>query len=88
MFLYYTLKSEYVDKEVDLSIHSTSQPAFGMEKIRELLMKKPLLKEQETISEILEEFDNSIHNMRNDKTKFNNMRLGLLSDLITGKVRI
>lgn len=88
MFLYYTLKSEYVDKEVDLSIHSTSQPAFGMEKIRELLIKKPLLKEQETISEILEEFDNSIHNMRNDKTKFNNMRLGLLSDLITGKVRI
>ena len=88
MFLYYTLKSEYVDKEVDLSIHSTSQPSFGMEKIRELLIKKPLLKEQETISEILEEFDNSIHNMRNDKTKFNNMRLGLLSDLITGKVRI
>lgn len=52
LYLYYTLKSEYVDKEVDLSIHSTSQPAFGMEKIRSLMVKKPLKDEQEIISEI------------------------------------
>lgn len=36
LFVYYTLKSDYVDKQVDLSIHATTQPAFGMGKIRSL----------------------------------------------------
>lgn len=88
LYLYYTLKSEYVDKEVDLSIHSTSQPAFGMEKIRSLMVKKPLKDEQEIISEIISLFDSFIHQNKLEINKLSSTKQGLLSDLITGKVRI
>ena len=88
LYLYYTLKSEYVDKEVDLSIHSTSQPAFGMEKIRSLMVKKPLKDEQEIISEIISQFDGFIHQNKLEINKLSSTKQGLLSDLITGKVRI
>ena len=82
------MKSEYVDKEVDLSIHSTSQPAFGMEKIRSLMVKKPLKDEQEIISEIISLFDSFIHQNKLEINKLSSTKQGLLSDLITGKVRI
>ena len=88
LYLYYTLKSEYVDKEVDLSIHSTSQPAFGMEKIRSLLVKKPLKNEQETLSEIICQLDNFIHTNQKELYKMSQTKQGLLADLVTGKVRI
>jgi type I restriction enzyme S subunit len=88
LYLYYALKSEYVDKEVDLSIHSTSQPAFGMEKIRSLLVKKPLKDEQEIISETIHQFDKFIYQNKQEISKLLNTKQGLLADLITGKVRI
>ncbi len=87
-YLYYTLKSDYVKKEVDLSIHSTSQPAFGMEKIRALLVKKPLKTEQESISKILQEVDSYIDDLHTEKAKLSSMAAGLLADLITGRVRV
>lgn len=88
LFIYYTLKSEYIEKQVDLSIHATTQPAFGMEKIRSLMVKEPLGVEQETISEIVKQFDNYICKLQVNLNKLYLTRQGLLSDLITGRVRI
>ena len=88
LFLYYSLKSDYVEKEVDLSIHSTSQPAFGMGKIRELLIKKPLNDEQGIISDIIKGIDDVVLEYTMESRKLSSISKGLLNDLITGKVRV
>lgn len=94
LFVYYTLKSDYVDKQVDLSIHATTQPAFGMGKIRSLNIKWPILKEQEQdceqniIANIMQQLDNYIYELDKEQNKLLLIRKGILSDLITGKVRI
>lgn len=94
LFVYYTLKSDYVDKQVDLSIHATTQPAFGMGKIRSLNIKWPILKEQEQnceqniIANIMQQLDNYIYELYKEQNKLLLIRKGFLSDLITGKVRI
>ena len=88
LFLYYSLKSDYVEKEVDLSIHSTSQPAFGMGKIRELLIKRPLRDEQGIIADIIKGIDDVVLEYTMESRKLSSISKGLLNDLITGKVRV
>ena len=88
LYVYYTLKSDYIDKQVDLSIHATTQPAFGMEKIRALKIKKPMSEEQDAIADILIQFDDYLFQLQNDLEKLTLIRQGLLFDLVTGKVRI
>lgn len=52
------------------------------------MVKKPLKDEQEIISEIISLFDSFIHQNKLEITKLSSTKQGLLSDLITGKVRI
>ena len=87
-FLFYTLNSNYIKTEVELAIHSTSQPAFGMEKIRKLLIKKPKGKECNKIISILMQIDAVIQSNEISLNKCKSQREGLLHDLLTGKVRV
>lgn len=88
LFVYYTLKSDYIEKQIDLSIHATTQPAFGMEKIRSLVIKNPLPDEQDIIAGIAWQFDEYIYQIQKDLNKLYLIREGLLADLITGKTKI
>ena len=87
-YLYYTLMSDYVNKQVDMSIHATTQPAFGMEKIRALKIKRATEPEQLEIANVVSLLDEHINQMLGEAQKLRRIRSGLLSDLITGKVRI
>jgi len=87
-YLYYALNSSYVSKEVDMAIHSTSQPAFGMEKIRNLEVLKPSIGERNLIAEIITSIDDTIKRETVELEKNIELSIGLLHDLITGSVRV
>jgi type I restriction enzyme S subunit len=87
-FIFWTLNSEYVNTQVKNAIHSTSQPAFGMEKIRALIILVPPKKEREIIQRILNENECHILSTKKNLTKLHSLKKGLMQDLLTGKVRI
>ncbi|MFE6168447.1 restriction endonuclease subunit S [Viridibacillus arvi] len=87
-FIYWTLMSPYINKQVSQEIHSTSQPAFGMEKIRELDVLLPPLPEREMIAEQLNKVNYYLKAEQTRLAKLKRIKTGLMQDLLTGKVRV
>lgn len=87
-FIYWSLVSKYVEDQVNLSIHSTSQPAFGMQKIRDLNILTPLPEERNRITEKLSKLNVVISSENAKLTKLQSLKTGLMQDLLSGKVRV
>ena len=90
LFIYYILLSEYIENQIQLSIHSTSQPAFGMNKIRSLEIKLPKISSNEfdSIVKPLIKIDNKLNKEREILRKIKIQKQGLMQDLLSGKVRV
>lgn len=87
-FIYWVLNSEYINRQVKNTIHSTTQPAFGMEKIRALTILIPPKPERERIQEILNQNELNIMNTKKSLAKLQSIKTGLMQDLLSGKVRV
>ena len=87
-FIYWALISDYVNIQVSLATHSTSQPAFGMEKIRALKIITPQPKERDVITEKLNAFENIFSEEEKKLSKLKSIKTGLMQDLLSGKKRV
>ncbi|MBS0645839.1 MAG: restriction endonuclease subunit S [Verrucomicrobia bacterium] len=87
-FIYWTLISKYITDQVNLAIHSTSQPAFGMEKIRSLDIITPKPDERIRISEKLVKLESLLNAQKINLRKLNSLKVGLMQDLLSGNVRV
>jgi type I restriction enzyme S subunit len=87
-FIYWVLNSENIKHQVNNSIHSTSQPAFGMEKIRALKISIPKPDEQERIGKLLNDAQENIFSTTKQLIKLQSIKIGLMQDLLSGKVRV
>lgn len=87
-FVFWTLNSEFINTQVKNSIHSTSQPAFGMEKIRALQILIPPKEERETIQNILNKNEENIISTKKHLSKLQSLKTGLMQDLLSGKVKV
>lgn len=87
-FIYWTLMSEYINNQVSLAIHSTSQPAFGMEKIRNLDIITPKPVERILITNKISKLHELLKNEEIKLSKLQTLKTGLMQDLLTGKVRV
>lgn len=89
-FIYLTLLSHYVQNQILLSIHSTSQPAFGMKKIRDLLIMLPESNKDEMskISNKINFIFEKISNLDKELNKLKWCKTALMQDLLSGKVRV
>jgi type I restriction enzyme S subunit len=87
-FIYWSLVSKYVEDQVNLAIHSTSQPAFGMQKIRDLNILTPLPEERERITSKLKKLNDGILSENIKLSKLQSLKTGLMQDLLSGKVRV
>lgn len=87
-FIYWVLNSEYINTQVKNTIHSTTQPAFGMEKIRGLTILIPPKKEREKIELILNNNEANIITSKKNLSKLQSLKTGLMMDLLSGKVRV
>lgn len=87
-FIYWSLVSKYVEDQVNLAIHSTSQPAFGMQKIRDLNILTPLPEERERITLKLKKLNEGVLSENIKLSKLQSLKTGLMQDLLSGKVRV
>jgi type I restriction enzyme, S subunit len=88
LFVYWWMVSPIVERMVDGEIHTTSQPAFGIKKIRSLKISKPRPEEQIKIVNLLEKADDKIQQYEKNLNKLRSLKTGLMQDLLTGKVRV
>jgi len=87
-FIYWLLVSEIINRQISNTVHTTSQPAFGMGKIRNLSIIFPKEEERKMISEILQKQECSINKFQQNLTKLQSLKTGLMQDLLSGKVRV
>jgi len=87
-FIYWSLISNYVEDQVQLAIHSTSQPAFGMQKIRDINILTPLPAERERITSKLNKLNEGVISEKIKYKKLQSLKTGLMQDLLSGKVRV
>lgn len=87
-FIYWSLISDYINIQVGLAIHSTSQPAFGMEKIRALNIITPHPTERKLITEKLKAFENIFFKEEKKLLKLKSIKIGLMQDLLSGNKRV
>ena len=76
-----------ISNEINKYTTTTSQPALSMENIRKLKITIPPISEQEKIALILSSVDNEIEEYENKKQKLEELKKGLMQQLLTGKVR-
>lgn len=87
-FIFWLLNSEFMKTQVKNTIHSTTQPAFGMEKIRALIIPIPPKPEREQIEMILNKTEDNLISVRKRLYKLYSLKTGLMQDLLSGKVRV
>lgn len=88
-FVYWLLNTKFVNKYINDQISKTSQPAFGIQKIRLIPVVYPIsVKEREKISIVMDTIQSSIVNEDLQKQKLILIKVGLLEDLLTGKIRV
>jgi type I restriction enzyme, S subunit len=87
-FVYWWMESPIAKRLVDLQLHTTSQPAFGIQKMRTFSVPMPSKDERERIGAILDKIGSAISAERTLLTKLRMLKAGLTQDLLTGQRRV
>jgi len=74
--------------QVKLATNTTSQPALGIEKIRNLKILKPTKDEVSSLVCIFNKLRKEYQSQSKYLTKLKNKKIGLMQDLLTGKVLV
>lgn len=83
-YVFWSLNFEVVVQQINSSLHTTSQPAFGMEKIRSLLVPVCSSTEQRLISSKLNALQSNIRTETAYLEKLQKLKAGLMNDLLSG----
>ena len=87
-FIYWWMASPIVERLVELDIHTTSQPAFGIQKMRSILILKPIKEERQRIGKLLDELELNDKSIGSNLSKLRSLKIALMQDLLTGKKRV
>lgn len=87
-FVMWLLQSNFVEQQIQFETHSTSQPAFGILRIRAMLVPIPEPEEQRRLAAVLDVHDSRIRSEEAYLEKLKLQKQGLMHDLLTGKVRV
>lgn len=87
-YVCWLLNSHIIESQITADIHSTSQPAFGIQKIRALIAPNPAISERERIGRVLDACEEAIREESAELSKLHKLKYGLVTDLLTGRVRV
>lgn len=87
-YVYWLLNSHIIESQITADIHSTSQPAFGIQKIRALIAPSPTNGERERIGRVLDGCEEAVRAEETEFAKLLKLKCGLMNDLLTGRVRV
>lgn len=88
LYFYHAVNSHTFEKQVSNITNTTSQPALGIEKVRNLIIPFPGEVEASKIGTSLHGVVIQIANERRHLDKLKKQKLGLMQDLLTGKVPV
>lgn len=86
-FLMRVLQSSTIQNIIEAEKTSNAQPKLALARIREFIIPVPSKDEQEKISFILSAVDNKIEEYENKKQKLEELKKGLMQQLLTGRIR-
>ena len=87
-FTKYVLQSEVILGRILGARTGTALRRIILKDLRKITIPIPQLKEQQKIISILSTFDLSLKNYNNYKLKIENLKKGLMQQLLTGKIRV
>lgn len=87
-FLLNVLHSEFYLTKLYLSVTGTKQANLNSDNILEIYVPFPIIDEQKRISNYLLKVDDFISKSKTELTKLQSLKIGLMQDLLTGKVRV
>ena len=82
------LGSSYYQLDIDSKTKKTTQPKLGLNMIDSIEIPLPDLAEQDEISSVVSHFDSLIATTKDQITKANTLRTGLLDNLLSGEHEI
>lgn len=83
------LKSPLFKDQIDLLITGGAQPNFGPAHLRKIkIMLPPTKEEQSSIANILYDMEMEIEELDTKKAKYQNIKQGMMQELLTGKTRL
>ncbi len=85
-FLYYQLK--YLKRFLNRYLQTTTQNNLNAEIVKRLTVAIPPLSEQQDIAKILSDADEEIELLKLKREKFTKIKIGLLQQLFTGRIRV
>jgi len=88
VFILHSLKSNYMLVQFNKKLGGSTQKFIALGKIRELDILVPKYEEQQKISEILSSVDKKLDKQKELKEKLTQLKKGLMSDLLSGKIRV
>lgn len=86
IFLYYKLS--YLKDWIILTYTQGGQPNLSGNIIKSIEMSFPLFEEQSRIATILSDMDAEINALENNLEKYRKVKLGMMQNLLTGKIRL
>ena len=86
MFLYYCLQ-HWKPRFENIAMGSTI-PTIGLSFFKDLMISLPSINEQKNIAKSLESIDDSIKSLINKIQFFENLKKGLMADLLSGRKRV
>ncbi len=88
-FLYYTLMSRDVFNQYIMKASGSSVLNLNKEIVKTVELNRPIdIKEQKAIAQILSDMDLEIESMENKKAKYQDIKQGMMQELLTGKTRL
>lgn len=87
-FLYYTLNSFLIQKQLNLLTSGSSQPSLSLKNIRNLSILFPVKEEQQKIATILGSVDEKLATLSEKKETYQELKKGLMQQLLTGLIRV
>lgn len=87
-YLLHFLRSDSFNKQIALLITGSAQPNFGPYHLERTKIAIPSIKEQIKIASILSKVDEKIEEYENKKEKLEEIKKGLMQQLLTGAIRV
>ena len=87
-YIYYLLNSSRIQKYFIKELTGTTIKNLSLNTLRDAKIEIPKLKEQEKIASILSSVDKKIEEYENKKEKLEELKKGLMQQLLTGKIRV
>jgi len=87
-FLHHFCNYEYFINELESKMRGSEPPNISSRQIEEIYFPFPEIKEQKKIADILSSIDSKIEVSKKIREKLTQLKKGLMSDLLSGKVRV